>query len=137
MAGNFNQLEKLTLKGHFRASEETKKHWEEGLDIDNLSTEQQKILDFMNQDFEFEVKIFEFDSNSGLFIAKGEDVFGKSVISGKIKYEREIEFKKQYIGEPRHKLPVQRANSVDYSGAANSNSTPADLSNRRQDRHRR
>jgi len=127
MSNNLSQIEKLVLKGHFERSEKAKQETIKDLDLSKLSTEQQEILAFKNHNFPFEVNILYFNSDSGIFIARGDDVLGESVIYGTIKGEhkygtikgvqkKKMNFKKRYIGDPRHKFPVQRANSVDYIG---------------------
>lgn len=89
--------------------------------LSKISAEAKEILDFKAQNFDFEVKILDFDLDSGLFIAKGNDIFGTSVIDGIIRYKAlkyggEIEFTKKYKGNPRHGQDVARANLVDYRG---------------------
>ena len=127
MSNNLSQIEKLVLKGSFERSKKTKQETIKDLDLSKLSAKQQKILAFLNQNFKFEIKILDLDLDSGIFIAKGDDVFGESVIYGTIKGEhkygtikgvqkKEMDFKKRYIGDPRHKFPVQRADPVDYIG---------------------
>ena len=116
MSNDLSQIEKLVLKGSFERSKKAKQETIKDLDLSKLNTKQQKILDFMNQNFPFELDILYFNSNSGIFIAKGDDVFGESVIHGTIKHERKMKFKKIYIGDPKHEFPIQRVNSVDYSG---------------------
>jgi len=111
-------LEKLVLKGYFERSEETKER--EKKDLENsgqITTEMKKILDFKNQKFSFEVNMLYFNSDSGIFIARGDDLLGESVIYGKIEYKKRMEFKKIYlVGKPRHKFPVRGISSLDYSG---------------------
>ena len=123
MSNNLSQIEKLVLKGHFERSEKAKQESIKGLDPSKLNTEQQKILTFLNHNFLFEVEILYSFSESGRFIARGEDIFGESVIHGTIKqghhtlkYGGKIEFKKVYIGDPKHEFLVQRADPVHYSG---------------------
>jgi hypothetical protein len=121
MPDNFN-LEKIVLKGYFERSEKTKekekKFYE---DFSQRTAEMKEILDFKNQNFPFEVNILYLNSDSGIFIARGDDVFGESVIYGKIidfgiPKQRKMEFKQIYFGEPKHKFPVRRADSIDYAG---------------------
>ena len=123
MSKDLSQIEKLVLKGHFKRSEKAKQETIKDLDLSKPSTEQQKILAFMNKNFDFELNILYFNSESEIFIARGDDVFGTSVIDGIIKqghhglkYGGEIEFTKKYKGNPRHGLRIPRAESVDYSG---------------------
>jgi hypothetical protein len=123
MSNNSSQIEKLVLKGHFERSEKAKQETIEDLNLSRLSAKQQKSLAFMNQNFKFEVNILDLDLDSGLFIAKGNDIFGTSVIDGTIKqghhglkYGAEIDFKKKYIGDPKHDFPVQRPASLNYIG---------------------
>lgn len=127
MSNNLSQIEKLVLKGYFRRSKKVKQEQIKDMDLSKLNAEQQEILTFMNQNFKFEVNIFYFNSDSGIFIARGDDDFGESVIYGTIKGEhkygtikgvqkKKMDFKKRYIGDPRHKFPVQRADSVDHIG---------------------
>lgn len=127
MPNNLSQIEKIVLKGYFKRSEKTKQEGIKGLDLSKLSTDQQEILAFMNQNFDFEVNILYFNSDSGIFIARGDDVLGESVIYGTIKgvhkygtikgvQKKRMDFKKRYIGDSRHKFPVQRADSLDYIG---------------------
>lgn len=123
MSNNLSQIEKLVLKGHFERSKKAKQESIEGLDPSKLNAEQRKTLAFLNQNFPFEVEILYSFLESGRFIARGDDVFGESVIHGTIKqghhelkYGGEIEFKKVYIGDPKHSYPIQRINPVHYSG---------------------
>jgi len=129
MSNNLSQIEKLVLKGYFRLSEKTKQEEVEDVDLSKISPEAKEILDFKAQDFDFNVKILYFNLDSGRFIARGDDIFGESVIYGvitpsygiikhekEITYKREMEFKKVYVGDSRHGLRVPRADSVDYSG---------------------
>ena len=131
MSNNLN-LEKLVLKGlvlegYFKRSCKTRQSEKQELKLKNsglITPEMKAILDFKNQKFSFEVDILYFDSKTGIFIARGDDVFGESAISGKIGEEiyyrgikqRGIEFKQIYIGEPRHGLDVQRPDLLDYEG---------------------
>ncbi len=123
MSDNLSQIEKLVLKGSFERSKKAKQETIKDLDLSKLSAKQQKILAFMNQNFDFELNILYFNSESGIFIARGDDVFGTSVIDGIIKqghhglkYGGEIDFKKKYIGDPKHDFPVQRPASLNYFG---------------------
>ncbi len=126
MSNNLSQIEKLVLKGSFERSEKAKQETIKDLDISKLSTEQQEIRAFLNHNFLFEIEIFYVNPNSGIFIARGDDIFGESVIHGTIKqghhalkYGAGIKFKKVYIGDPKHEFPVQRINPVHYSGLIN------------------
>ncbi len=123
MSNDLSQIEKLVLKGSFERSKKAKQETIKDLDLSKLNTKQQKILTFLNQNFLFELDILYFNSNSGIFIARGDDVFGESVIHGTIKqghhglkYRGGIEFKKVYVGDPKHNFPIQRINPVHYSG---------------------
>ena len=123
MSNNLGQIEKIVLKGSFERSEKAKQETIKDLDLSKLSAKQQKSLAFMNQNFKFELNILYFNSESGIFIARGDDDFGESVIDGTIKqghhglkYGAEIDFKKKYIGDPKHDFPVQRPASLNYIG---------------------
>lgn len=123
MSNDLSQIEKLVLRGYFKRSEKSKQEEVEDINLSKISAEAKEILEFKAQNFDFEVKILDLDLDSGLFIAKGNDVFGTSVIDGIIKqghhalkYGGEIEFTKKYKGNPRHGLRIPRAESVDYSG---------------------
>jgi len=119
MSNNFN-LEKLALKGHFKRSKKTKQKERESLgNLDKISREMKENMVFKNQNFPFELNILYVLPNSGKFIARGDDFFGESVIYGIIKHGiiRKIEFKKIYIGDPKHRFSVKRADSVDYFGS--------------------
>ena len=88
-----------------------------------LYAERQKIDDGINKEYLFEMRVFEYDSDSGLFIARGNDFFGGSGLVGTILCGK-IEFKKIYVGEV--KLPeddVSRFGEVVFNGTlAESNS---------------
>lgn len=116
MSNNLGQIEKLVLKGSFERSEKTKQKEKEELEsLGQITAKMKALLAFTNQNFPFEVKILDFDLDSGIFIARGDDVFGESVIHGTIKHG-EMDFKKLYVGDPKHDFPVQRINPVHYFG---------------------
>ncbi len=123
MLNALSLLENRVLKGYFKRSEKTKQEGIKGLDLSKLNTEQQEILNFMNQNFDFEVKVLDFNLESGMFIARGDDIFGQSILYGVIEHisevvehGQEMKLKKEYIGKSRHGQDVARANLVDYRG---------------------
>lgn len=119
------KLEKLVLKGHFQISEKLRQKEKEDLTkLNQITKEMKKILYFKHQKFDFEINMLYFNPYSAIFIARGDDVFGESVIYGNISeykspQEKIMEFKKIYFGEPKHKFSVRRADSVDYFGFMN------------------
>ena len=116
MLKDLNQIEKIVLKGHFKRSEKTKQEEVKDMDLSKISPEAKEILDFKDQNFDFEVKILDFDSDLERFIAKGDDIFGKSVIQGVITHEGKMEFTKRYMGGSRHGLRIPRPDSIEYFG---------------------
>ncbi len=85
MPNMLSQMENLVLEGYFRISKRSNQEEREGIDINEISEEAKEILKFKAEDFDFKVNILDLNLDSGLFIAKGDDIEGKSVIYGQFK----------------------------------------------------
>ncbi len=123
MLDDLSQIEKLVLTGYFQRSEEVKQGEIKGIDLSKISVEAKQILGFKPQNFDFEVDILSFNSKSGRFVARGEDIFGESDIYGTIKqgqgatkHEIRMRFEKVYTIDTRHRLCALRPNPLYYFG---------------------
>lgn len=116
-----NEFVGLLFRGSFQRDlllAEKSKEYTEVVRTENteLYAERQKIDDIINKKYPFEMRVFEYDSGSGLFIARGNDFFGGSGLVGTILRDK-IEFKKIYVGEVNlPKDDVSRFSEVIFKG---------------------
>jgi len=96
-----------------------------------LGLEQEPKQAWAKERFDFEATILHYNKKSGLFIAKGKDVFGESGLVGAIKEEfsptgpseestgHTISFRKMYRGLPINHRAMSRGNDKIFQGEFN------------------